>query len=219
MLQRLAQQIDHVLPVRESGEVRCRHVALVAQRDVRALLQQQPDHGFAAVLGGQHQRRAAVRRRGIDIGAFLQQQLDDVQRLRRIGGGRVMQRRPALAIHIGTALDQLAHDVEVTLDAGHHQRRLVLARSQIDIDARRLEQHVENLERVLMQGRNQPRPPARIQGVGIEAAKDQIHHGTGVVADQRPRIVLVIIGSCQSWQACHPDDSSTGPAQALAAVQ
>jgi len=154
-------------------------------------LQQQLHDRVAAVARGQHQRRAAVGRGGIDVGGVFEQQRDDLRVLRCAARDRVMQRRPAGLVHVGAACEQGLHGRQVALDGREHERRFTARVVRIHVHLGRLQQREKDPVGFELQRQQQALVAVRVGRVGVEAAAQQVADGGGVVANDGREEVIV----------------------------
>ena len=99
--------------------------------------QQPPGRFDLAAAGDGHQRRFAFRIPRVGIGAGLEQRVDD---RRRADDGRLGQRRRAelvLQLDVRAGLDQRAHQLEIVVRRGPHDRRRAVRPGRIRIGALR----------------------------------------------------------------------------------
>ena len=93
-----------------------------------------------------------------------------------------MQRCPAGLVHIRILVDELAGDVELAPDRGHHQGAFVLAVAGFDLDVLGVQQHTQRVGCRFAHSQQQAGLTFGVAGVGVKTTLQQSRQGTRIVA-------------------------------------
>ena len=142
---------------------------IVGDRRVRAEAEQHLRELLAPFARRHHQRRGAVGRAGVEVGAALDQELRD---LLVAGEHRVVQRRPlqAAAVELRAAGEQPARGLEMPAPGGEQERLLAVHRGPVHVRAAAHEQ-LHHLEVAFPRRDHQPGADAVGEVVGGQALR------------------------------------------------